>query len=60
MLGAGGWYRFHFCTAFKKATGRNPRETLTMMRIARAKELLVRDVAGPDHRHMHAERREFS
>jgi len=36
--------RFHFCTAFKKATGRNPHETLTMMRIARAKELL----ADPD------------
>mgnify|MGYP003576744693 CR=1 FL=1 len=33
--------RFHFCTAFKKATGRNPHETLSMMRIARAKELLV-------------------
>lgn len=38
--------RFHFCTAFKKATGRNPHETLTMMRIARAKELLV-DAALP-------------
>lgn len=36
--------RFHFCTAFKKATGRNPHETLSMMRIARAKELL----ADPD------------
>lgn len=33
--------RFHFCTAFKKATGRNPHETLTMMRIARAKEMLA-------------------
>lgn len=33
--------RFHFCTAFKKATGRTPHEALTMMRIARAKELLV-------------------
>jgi AraC family transcriptional regulator len=36
--------RFHFCTAFKKATGRNPHETLTMIRIARAKEML----ADPD------------
>lgn len=36
--------RFHFCTAFKKATGRNPHETLTMMRVARAKDLL----ADPD------------
>jgi AraC family transcriptional regulator len=33
--------RFHFCTAFKKATGRTPHETLTMLRIARAKQLLA-------------------
>jgi AraC family transcriptional regulator len=38
--------RFHFCTAFKKATGRTPHEALTMMRIARAKELLA-DPAMP-------------
>lgn len=38
--------RFHFCTAFKKATGRSPHEALTMMRIARAKEMLA-DPAMP-------------
>ena len=33
--------RFHFCTAFRMATGRTPHEWLTHQRIARARELLA-------------------
>jgi AraC family transcriptional regulator len=33
--------RFHFCTAFRLATGRTPHQWLTNLRIARAKELLT-------------------
>lgn len=33
--------RFHFCTAFRIATGRTPYETLVAMRIERARELLA-------------------
>lgn len=32
--------RFHFCTAFRMATGRTPHEFLVRLRIRRAKELL--------------------
>jgi AraC family transcriptional regulator len=32
--------RFHFCTAFRLATGRTPHQWLTGIRIARAKEML--------------------
>jgi AraC family transcriptional regulator len=32
--------RFHFCTAFRLATGQTPHQWLTNLRIARAKELL--------------------
>src|ERR1700754_4246226 len=32
--------RFHFCTAFRRATGMAPHEYLTMLRMKRAKELL--------------------
>ncbi len=33
--------RFHFCTAFRRATGQTPHQWLTGLRIARAKELLL-------------------
>jgi AraC family transcriptional regulator len=33
--------RYHFCTAFRLATGRTPHEWLTCLRICRAKELLI-------------------
>lgn len=33
--------RFHFCTAFRLATGRTPHQWLTSLRIERAKELLT-------------------
>jgi len=33
--------RFHFCTAFRLATGSTPHQWLTTLRIARAKEMLV-------------------
>ena len=33
--------RFHFCTAFRLATGRTPHQWLTNLRIARAKEMLT-------------------
>lgn len=33
--------RFHFCTAFRLATGQTPHQWLTNLRIARAKELLM-------------------
>lgn len=33
--------RFHFCTAFRLATGRTPHQWLTHLRIARAKEMLI-------------------
>lgn len=36
--------RFHFCTAFRQATGRTPHEWLTNLRIERARQLL----AAPD------------
>lgn len=32
--------RFHFCTAFRLATGQTPHQWLTQLRIARARELL--------------------
>lgn len=32
--------RFHFCTAFRLATGQTPHQWLTSLRIARAKEML--------------------
>jgi AraC family transcriptional regulator len=33
--------RYHFCTAFRRATGRTPHQWLTMQRIDRARELLA-------------------
>ena len=33
--------RFHFCTAFRRATGRTPHQWLTTQRIGRARELLA-------------------
>lgn len=33
--------RYHFCTAFRMATGRTPHEWLTHQRISRARELLL-------------------
>jgi AraC family transcriptional regulator len=36
-----GLSRFHFCTAFRMATGHTPHEWLTVQRIQRAKELLT-------------------
>src|SRR5262249_2840783 len=33
--------RFHFCTAFRRATGHTPYQWLTMQRIGRARELLA-------------------
>lgn len=33
--------RFHFCTAFRLATGKTPHQWLTNLRIARAKEMLA-------------------
>jgi AraC family transcriptional regulator len=36
-----GLSRFHFCTAFRLATGRTPHQWLTGLRIARAKEMLT-------------------
>jgi AraC family transcriptional regulator len=33
--------RFHFCTAFRRATGRTPHQWLTNLRIGRARELLA-------------------
>jgi AraC family transcriptional regulator len=33
--------RFHFCTAFRRATGHSPHQWLTRQRIARARDLLV-------------------
>jgi AraC family transcriptional regulator len=41
-----GLSRFHFCTAFRKATGLTPHQFLISMRIARARELLL-DPAKP-------------
>jgi len=35
-----GLSRFHFCTAFRLAAGRTPREFLTELRIGRARQLL--------------------
>jgi AraC family transcriptional regulator len=36
-----GLSRFHFCTAFRKATGLTPHQWLTSLRIARSRELLA-------------------
>ncbi|HTQ41370.1 MAG TPA: AraC family transcriptional regulator, partial [Polyangiaceae bacterium] len=36
-----GLSRFHFCTAFRLATGQTPHEWLVMLRIGRARELLA-------------------
>ena len=36
-----GLSRFHFCTAFRLATGETPHQALTAIRIARAKEMLA-------------------
>lgn len=33
--------RFHFCTAFRRSTGRTPHQWLTLQRIDRARELLA-------------------
>jgi len=33
--------RYHFCTAFRRATGRTPHQWLTVQRIGRAQELLA-------------------
>jgi len=33
--------RYHFCTAFRQATGSTPHQWLTNLRIARAKEMLT-------------------
>jgi AraC family transcriptional regulator len=41
-----GLSRFHFCTAFRRATGQTPHQWLTALRIARARELL-RDPRRP-------------
>jgi AraC family transcriptional regulator len=40
LAGLVGLSRFHFCTAFRRATGHTPHEWLTLQRIARARELL--------------------
>ncbi|HEY9236388.1 MAG TPA: AraC family transcriptional regulator [Phenylobacterium sp.] len=37
-----GLSRFHFCTAFKAATGKSPHEQLVTLRIERARQLLLR------------------
>jgi AraC family transcriptional regulator len=39
-----GLSRFHFCTAFRLATGQTPHQWLTALRISRARQLL----ADPD------------
>jgi AraC family transcriptional regulator len=36
-----GLSRYHFCTAFRRATGRTPHQWLTVQRIGRAQELLA-------------------
>jgi AraC family transcriptional regulator len=36
-----GLSRFHFCTAFKAATGQTPHNWLTALRMARARQLLA-------------------
>ncbi len=41
-----GLSRFHFCTAFRKATGLTPHRLFVSLRIARARELL-RDIPTP-------------
>lgn len=41
-----GLSRYHFCTAFKRATGTSPNEWLTIKRIDRAAVLLVRSNAS--------------
>lgn len=38
--------RFHFCTAFRRATGYTPHQWLTQVRIARARELLADPTLG--------------
>lgn len=40
LAGVVGLSRFHFCTAFRRATGRTPYEWLISLRMARARELL--------------------
>lgn len=44
LAGLVGLSRFHFCTAFRQATGRTPHEWLVTLRIERACQLL----AGPE------------
>jgi len=41
LAALGSLSRFHFCTAFRLATGRTPHQWLTNLRIARAKEMLT-------------------
>lgn len=45
LAGLVGLSRFHFCTAFRKATGRSPYAWLVLQRMAEAKRLLA---AAPD------------
>lgn len=41
LAGLAGLSRFHFCTAFRKATGRTPHDWLVALRVERARHLLA-------------------
>ena len=41
LAGLAGLSRFHFCTAFRQATGATPHEWLTRLRVERAQQLLA-------------------
>ncbi len=41
LAGLVGLSRFHFCTAFRQATGQTPHAWLTALRIGRARRLLA-------------------
>lgn len=41
LAGVVGLSKFHFCAAFRRATGETPHAALTRLRIARARELLA-------------------
>lgn len=41
LAGVAGLSRFHFCTAFRQATGSTPHEWLVRLRIERARQLLA-------------------
>lgn len=41
LAGVAGLSRFHFCTAFREATGSTPHEWLVRLRIERARQLLA-------------------